>query len=369
MVTAERFPPDIRIEKEAEVLSQAGHEILVFASESTQTSRAEPQFGVFEYQTNATPCSDFGKLRYLFRKNSIELVHLQDTPGSLQGFLAAKSLGLRVIYDMHEIWPSLVVDNSRNLTFGATLWSTSLHIEEAVAFMGADVSLTVVEEAVDYLARKYKFADNVFPIRNFERLGQFRSIRPSQDFKDEQYFRVTYVGGLEGPMRGIEEVILAAARLSKEDIQFLFVGSGSHLEWLQLLARKLGLQKKIRFLGSKSFHDAMQVVAASDLCLVPHKKCISTQHTLPHKISQYMALGKPVISTNLAPITRLFHSAFLPWEPRTPQKLVELINSARENRNQTQHIAQSGHTLVSEKYKWEEEGKRLVTIYENLSPK
>ncbi len=369
MVTSENFPPDVRIEKEAQVLSQEGHEISVFTPQATISNTVEPSIKVVEYGFQTVPWANLRRLRHLFKDSLVDLVHLQDTPGSLQAYLAAKSLGLKVIYDIHEIWPSLVIENSHRVTYGTALWSASLRTEEALAFAGANVSLTVVDEATDYFVRKYKLSDRGLPVRNFETLTRFESIRPSQDFSDAEDFIVTYVGGLDGPIRGIEEVILAAALLLKENVRFLIVGAGCHMRWLQQLTAGLDLKKNVRFLGSKSFREAMEIVAASDLCLVPHRNCISTQNTLPHKISQYMALRKPVVSTNLAPIKRLFHSAFFPWEPRTPQKLVELINSARENSSQVQEIAQRAYNLVSEKYRWEEEGKRLVTIYESLSPR
>ncbi len=369
MVTSENFPPDVRIEKEAQVLSMEGHEVSVFTPRVTTSNTVEPSINVVEYGSQTVPLATLRKLRYLLKNNLVDLVHLQDTPGSLQAYLAAKSLGLKVIYDIHEIWPSLVIENSRHITFGTALWSASLQTEEAIAFAGANLTLTVVDEATDYFVRKYKLGDRGLPVRNFETLTRFESIRPSQDFNDVEDFIVTYIGSLDGTIRGIEEVILAAALLANKNVIFLIVGAGIHMRWLQLLAAELNLTKSVRFLGSKRFREAMEIVAASDLCLVPHRNCTSTRNTLPHKISQYMALRKPVISTNLAPIARLFHSAFIPWEPRTPQKLAELIISARENVGQTQEVALRAYYLVSEKYRWEEEGKRLVTIYETLSPR
>lgn len=369
MVTSGNFPPDVRIEKEAQVLSQEGHEISVFTPRATVSNTVEPSFNVVEYGFQTVPWANSRRLRHLFKESLVDLVHLQDTPGSLQAYLAAKSLGLKVIYDIHEIWPSLVLENSHGVSSGTALWSASLRIEEALAFAGANVSLTVIDEASDYFVRKYKLSDGGLPVRNFESLRRFESIRPSQDLNDAEDFIVTYVGGLDGPIRGIEEVLLAAALLSKKSVRFLIVGAGFHMRWLERLAEELNLKKSVRFLGSKRFRDAMEIIAASDLCLVPHRNCISTHSTLPHKISQYMALRKPVVSTNLAPIMRLFHSAFIPWEPRTPQKLVELINSARDDSSEAQKIAQRGYKLVSEKYRWEDEGKRLVTIYESLSPR
>ena len=367
MVTQGSFPPDVRIEKEAQILTKAGHSILVFTPEARMPDTGDIE--VIHHRFRGFPSTNFFKLRNLFKRSGVEIVHLQDTPGASEALFAAKSLGLKVIYDMHEIWPSLVIENSENLTFATMLWSASMRAEQAIAFMGSNVSLTVVDEATDYLTRKYRRSTRVYSIQNFETLERFKNIRASTQFVDEQDFMVTYVGSLDGPIRGIQDMILAATLLSKEKIQFLTVGSGQYMGWLQMLTRRLHLEKKVRLLGSRTFSEAMGVVAASDLCLVPHKVCNSTQYTLPHKISQYMALQKPVIAPNLKPISRLFSSAFIKWEPRTPMKLAELIISIRDDKVRRDEIAQQGYKLVSEKYKWEDEGKKLLAIYERLSHK
>ncbi len=371
MVTRQAFPEDIRIEKEAGSLIEAGHEVFICTPSSGQIGDCRERYQVIEFDDSFSAFSALaGSLHRVLQALEPQVLHVQDTPASLDGYLAAKSLALPLILDIHEIWPSLVLENSPTVTHREVFWSKSLEIREAITSFAADIVLTVVGEATRYYMEKYHFLNGrTFSICNFEIAKRLENIRPSDEVKDLNCFKVAYVGGLDGPIRGIEEVILAAALLSNENVRFLIVGAGRHMEWLQQLVAELKLKKNVRFLGSKRFRDAMEIVAASDLCLVPHRNCISTQNTLPHKISQYMALRKPVVSTNLAPIKRLFHSAFFPWEPRTPQKLVELINSARENSSQAQEIAQRAYNLVSEKYRWEEEGKRLAIIYESLSPR
>ncbi len=371
MVTGEKFPPDVRIEKEAEVLVGRGHEVFICTPMIGESRESDRQFHMFELgKSRSMRIGIFGGLRHIIKQGKIELVHIQDTPRSFATYLSAKSLGLRVIYDVHEIWPSIVLENSIDASFHDILWSLSLHAEEAMTCFGADATLTVVDEATEYLVNRYHLTHKRFSsIRNFESLQRFVGIRPSPVIIEQDSFKVTYVGGVDGPIRGLEDVIVAASLLANAKVQFLIVGSGRYLPQLQLLAKGLKADDRVQFLGQLSFRDAMAVVAASDLCLVPHTKCVSTEHTLPHKISQYMALRRPVVSTDLRPITRLFPGAFLQWRPRTPKRLAELISSVQEDEGSGIEISRRAYKLVSEKYRWEDEGNRLSEVYEYLSPR
>ena len=369
MVTQEVFPEDIRIEKEAFASLAAGHEVFICTPRSGQKSGSPGGYRVIEFGDGPSVISAVaGTLHRILRLIKPQILHVQDTPAALNGWVAAKSLDLPVVFDIHEIWPSLVLENSSNISYREVLWSKSLQIQEAIMVSGADATITVVDEATKYYLEKSRFfKGQMLSINNFEIRSRLENVKHSHEITDLSGFKVAYVGGIDGPIRGLQEVITAAGLLKKEDVTILIVGSGSYLPRLRLLAQELHIGDSIRFMGKRSFADAMSIISASQVCLVPHVKGLATQNTLPHKISQYMLLQKPVVSTGLAPIKRLFASAFIEWEPRTPEKLAELITLIRDNQSLALEASRRGYELVSDKYRWEDEGKKLVAIYEGLA--
>ncbi len=371
MVTHQLFPPDIRIEKEAATLTEAGHEVFICTPRSNQPGDGLGGYSIIEFGDRPSVISAVaGTLHRVLGWLKPQVLHVQDTPTSLSGYLAAKRLALPTVFDIHEIWPSLVLENASSLSFREVFWSKSLQIQEAVTLLGADVAITVVDEATKYYLKKYHFLNGrAVSINNFEIGGRLENVIPSSEVKDLGSFKAAYVGGIDGPIRGLQEVIIAAGLLSKEDVDFLIVGSGSYLPRLRLLVEELNLGNVVHLMGDRSFSEAMSIVSASDVCLVPHRKAIATQNTLPHKISQYMLLKKPVVSTALAPIKRLFASSFIEWEPRTPEKLAELILSIRDNRKQPLEYSRRAYRLVKDRYRWQDEGAKLVAIHESLTPR
>lgn len=368
MVTHQSFPPDIRIEKEVNSLCKLGHEVVVFAAQNRTAELSEPRLTVVDY-TGSMDIKGVlsGRLQKLLGASNLDVVHIQDTPGALSALFFARRLGLPVFYDIHELWTHLVIENVAAASDTKRSWWLSLMLEECLTYCNADRILTVVEEASSYFTKKYPVApDRVVTVRNFESFERFEDVRPDSEMREERKFNITYVGGVDGPIRGLEDVLYAAKLLTRREIRFNIIGSGPYLPALQRLAQGLELSESVRFTGWKDFEYAMGIVAASDLCLLPHISCTSTENTLPHKISQYMALGKPVISSDLRPIRRLFSGAYIPWIPHTPRRLVELIEELLRDPDKAKATAKKGNELFLQRYQWVGEELKLFRLYETL---
>jgi len=369
MVTHQPFPPDIRIEKEVNSLCKLGHEVVVFAPQNRTAELSEPRFTIVDSGESMDLRGVLsGRLQKVFGASNLDAIHIQDTPGALSALFCARRLGLPVFYDIHELWTHLVIENIAAPSASKRSWWLSLLLDEGATYCNADRVLTVVEEASSYFTRKYHLApERIVTIRNFESSERFEGVMPDSEVAEGGKYNVTYVGGVDGPIRGLEDVLCAAKLLSSREIRFNIIGSGSYLPTLRRLAWRLGLNERVRFTGWKDFEHAMGIVAASDLCLLPHISCVSTENTLPHKISQYMALGKPVISSDLGPIRRLFSGAYIPWIPHTPRRLAELIEELLRDPEKAQASAKKGNELFHQRYQWVGEERKLFRLYETLA--
>ncbi len=369
MVTNDEFPPDVRIEKETVSLEESGNEVFVCTPLFNPSTDPAGRFRVIRIEDGlSVPSGLTGSLYRTLKALNVDFVQIQDTPQALAAVVASKRIGLPVVFDIHEIWPTLVAENTEHLSNRDILWSKRLQLDEMSGWFTAASILTVVEEASLYYSSRYKVrGDRVTAIRNFEDLERFHGIKPDTVLSEETRFKVTYVGKIEGTIRGLKEVLDAAKLLRNEDICFIIVGDGPYLASLQRYCADLHLEDVVRFLGRRSFREAMRIASASDACIMPHRSCISTEFTLPHKISQYMALEKLTISSNLGPIKRLFGGCYIPWDPRTPENLAEIILKARGDPASSMAYARRGNALVRDKNNWRGEGRRLAQLYESLS--
>ncbi len=106
---------------------------------------------------------------------------------------------------------------------------------------------------------------------------------------------------------GLKEVALELAKGKYENVKLLIVGEGDAYSDLHNIVKEHNLEDKILLAGLKDYNEIPEYVAASDICILPaYSDEIIMQDIVPIKIYEYMAMGKPVISTTLPGIMKEF---------------------------------------------------------------
>jgi glycosyltransferase involved in cell wall biosynthesis len=100
------------------------------------------------------------------------------------------------------------------------------------------------------------------------------------------------------PTKGIEELVKAWTQLAPEGWELLVVGPGNSAYRQGLLQRYD--PKHVSFLGEVSHDDAMRLMAACDLFVLP-----SYTEGFPNVVLEAMALGKPIIATSVGAIPKM----------------------------------------------------------------
>jgi hypothetical protein len=106
-------------------------------------------------------------------------------------------------------------------------------------------------------------------------------------------FVLGYVG-THGMAQGLEVVLDAAHALRDTNAFFLFVGDGARREAIVARARKLQL-RNVQFVGLVPREVAAAYLRACDAVLIPLKRTSQIEITLPGKIFEAAAMGKPII--------------------------------------------------------------------------
>ena len=97
------------------------------------------------------------------------------------------------------------------------------------------------------------------------------------------------------------------AKTDSEDLKMLIVGEGDAFEELKRIIEKHNLQDRIILAGQRPYIEMASFIAASDICILPAYPWEKVmQDIVPIKLYEYMAMGKPVISTKLSGVMREF---------------------------------------------------------------
>jgi glycosyltransferase involved in cell wall biosynthesis len=108
----------------------------------------------------------------------------------------------------------------------------------------------------------------------------------------------------------------------KFDIELRIVGDGPSRAFLERLVRDLGVEGRVRFLGAVDEPTKMRELYAADLLVLP-----SLAEGLPSSIAEAMAVGVPVIATNIAGTSELVEheKTGLLVQPSDPEALARAI--------------------------------------------
>lgn len=132
---------------------------------------------------------------------------------------------------------------------------------------------------------------------------------------------------------GLKEI---ARQLSGVDsnLKLLIVGDGDAYQDLLEMREKYDLQDKVILTGKKPYQEVPQFIAAADICLLPADPAEKImQDIVPIKLYEYMAMAKPVISTNLPGVRKEFGEdngvVYVERPEEVVPRAIELVQSGR----------------------------------------
>jgi glycosyltransferase involved in cell wall biosynthesis len=100
---------------------------------------------------------------------------------------------------------------------------------------------------------------------------------------------------------GLKEVAESLAKVKDKypNLKLFIVGDGDAYEDLKKLREELYLEDHMILTGKQPFEKIPQIIAAADICLLPAHDNEIMHDIVPIKMYEYMAMGKPIVSTKL----------------------------------------------------------------------
>lgn len=206
---------------------------------------------------------------------------------------ALRAVGLPYVFHVADPWPDFPIamgylrsSLERRLAFGL----------EDFAYRGAAAITTVSQGLVDLLAAKASAAGRVHLLPNGVDVTRFDpGLGPTAARRLlgwEEAFTVVYAGTV-GLAQGVG-TLLEAARDVDDAVRIRVVGEGVEKPALEARAREMGLAN-VAFHGSVPRIDVPLVLAAADAGLVMLRRGPLYEDSLPTKLVETMAAGRPVI--------------------------------------------------------------------------
>ena len=184
----------------------------------------------------------------------------------------------------------------------------------------------------------------------------------------EDKYIVLYSGTL-GWAHSLETLIEAARQLiDQPDILFVFAGDGQKRQALEGMVRDYGL-KNVRFIGLQPLESIPYFLKASDVLVHSMKDVPVTKGSLPTKLFEYMASGKPILYGSLGgeAVQELEHAGgALAFHAEDHVQLNNLILKIKEGRIDGTVLGRKYHEYVKKNHKREMWAERYCQLLKRL---
>lgn len=131
-----------------------------------------------------------------------------------------------------------------------------------------------------------------------------KKIRADCGFEDKDV--ILFFMGWFYNFSGLQEAVVQIYEGADESIKLLLIGKGDARLELEKLVSALNLESRVKIVDWVDFSKIPDYIAASDFCILPSHKNEIMNDIVPIKMYEYLASGKPVISTELDGIMKEF---------------------------------------------------------------
>ncbi|HXC05958.1 MAG TPA: glycosyltransferase family 4 protein, partial [Bacteroidia bacterium] len=245
-----------------------------------------------------------------------------------------KKAGL--IFNVSDLWPEsaekLGLVSNRFVLWMARMLEESLY-RKAVLITGQTQGIvhTIQSRFPD---KKVYWLPNGADVQ-----GDFNSDCSGASWRIRQGFADTDMlflyAGIIGHAQGLEVILKAAARLKhRNDIRFILVGSGPEKEGL-LKLKEEGHLDQVSILEAVSKKEMPEVIAASDVALIPLRKLDLFKGAIPSKLFENLLMKKPLLLGVEGEAKALFidgAGAGMAFEPENEEDLARKVMEMFENR-------------------------------------
>ncbi len=386
MVLQSDYPPDIRVSKEMKALTAANNELFLLCNNKSGFARTENLDGATIIRLNSH-ASLPAKLRSLInvplffnpvwlhqmakaiRTYHIDVIHIHDLPLMLSGIILGKFYRLPAIFDVHENYPAALKlwwKNSlshflfRNPQFAKVLENICVRFADKIIVVAPEHKNTFIKVNVD--------PARIHVVENTVENDSYTHIRIHQEIVQlyKSFFTLGYVGKF-GTERSLDTAIVGVKLLRQHiaNLKLILVGDGVNTSQLKELAAKEGVGNLVDFIGWVDFELTPSYIDACDVCIVPQSANELIDNGVPHKLFQYMALGKPVVVSDSKALARIVSESRCGeiFQSNSSQAFADAVLRIYHS---SMNYGENGRNAILTLYNWEKSSEELLKLYNQL---
>ncbi len=303
----------------------------------------------------------FFKLALLSPRRRYRVIEVSNLPDILVfSSLVPRLMGAKVVLYMREQMPETFA-----VVFGVGeghLVFRLLRLLQRLSVACADRIIAVGRKGEENLRANGAAAAKISIVENVPDEEVFRPL-PSLLPEDGHFRLVTHGALLE--RYGVQTLIRAVPLLRKEipHLEVRISGDGEYRPQLETLCRELGVEDQVCFMGRGPFHEMPGVIAWAHVGIVAmHFDVLG----LPNKLSEYLAMGRPVVASDLEGFKDYVpEGAALYFRPGDEKDLARCVLELYRDPKKRASVAARGQAAY-EQFRWSVTKQKYLAIFEAL---
>ncbi|MBN1352369.1 glycosyltransferase family 4 protein [candidate division KSB1 bacterium] len=259
--------------------------------------------------------------------------------------------------------------------FAKQFWKIPILPEliEKLNLKNADKSVCVSNVAKHYFMQQGVPENKLLVISNGADIEKFHPQVDNSHVLDKYSLRGKTIIGFVGSFHywhGVENILKVIGKLTEvnPDTAFLLVGEGGPMKAaLEEFVKHKNLQTRVILTGYVQ-HEAMpEYISAMNIVLAPYPNLPFFYYS-PVKIYEYMAAGKPVVTTRIGQIAELIkdqHNGFL-CEPDNIRQIIDTLLTLISNPQLRDSVGQHARETIVKEHTWREKAIQFSTVCDDV---
>jgi len=294
-----------------------------------------------------------------------KIVHANDLPTLPTGYVIARLVGARLVYDSHELYS----DRGDRHSFPELVLKLALICERFLA-RRSDAVITVSEGIARAMGRRMGIRKPSVIQNISARTPSWAGVR-----KRPRLLRETLGIGEETPIvlyqgilvkgRGLRTLVFAMTQLKQPSAVLVLLGNGSLVAELRARVKGCGLESRVYFHAAVSPDILPDWTQDADLGVHPIEgNCGNHRLCLPNKLFEYIQGGLPVVVTDLPEMRKIVtqYGVGEVFRDADAKDLAAKIDHMLTNGQKYRSALRSAADILN----WDVEKHRLIDVYKSV---
>ncbi len=303
----------------------------------------------------------------VWREGRIDIIHFCNPPDiffPIAWFF--RLLGVRIIFDHHDLFPEALAWRFQG-RMGKLLVGVA-RLTEYLTFHAANRVISTNQSYRQIAMERGRIPEHrITIVRNGPIIDEFAPVEPVPALKQGFPYMACYVGVM-GPEDGLMELISVIRYLvidrGRRDIFFALIGDGAVRSHALEQFKAWDIDHVVSMPGM--IRDRLvvrQYLCTADVCLSPEPFTPLNAHSTFIKIGEYMAMGKPVLASDLKESRFTAQDAAVYVDPGDTSAFGDALTALIDDPARRQWMGELGRQRILNELGWEYQKEKLHQAY------